>query len=160
MGASGWAYRVPLTVSVEQTFTAVQEGLISKGHYIWPWDGVDDDAFDEAVAARPTSLAELHAAKEIEAFWEQGTHSLLDLHRIGAAAEEDQFGTIRPLTSQELQALFATEEPSVEALDDLTGDGAGGPLLELTGPRWSGRCLVAHTGGEPSHVYFWGWSGD
>jgi hypothetical protein len=99
MGASGWDYRAPYAGSVEATLIAVQEQVLMSGDYIWPWDDIDpDDYLDEVeVVPRPSSLAELAAAKEIAEFWDEGTHTILDIDRVYAAGD-DPDGAIFPLT--------------------------------------------------------------
>jgi hypothetical protein len=111
VGASGWDYRAPYAGSVEATLIAVQEQvLMSGGDYIWPWDDLDPEYLDEDEAVpRPSSLAGLSAAKEIEEFWDEGTHTILDIDRV-IAADSDQVGAIRPLSSAELNEVFGTQQ--------------------------------------------------
>lgn len=168
MGASGWEYRVPYQGSVEATFIAVQEQVLASGDYIWPWDGdgralaVPAAALPEGGARRPSSLAELTEVKEnSDDFWDEGTHTILDVERVDTAI--DEFGTIRPLESAELDELFGTQQPSAADFDrvhaDPGPDGVG--LLDvMLGERWSGRSLVLYRDSAPAEVYFWGFSGD
>jgi hypothetical protein len=116
VGASGWDYRVPYAGSVEQTLITVQEQDLAGGDYIWPWEDIDPDEFDGEILARPQSLAELNTAKETEEFWEEGTHSILDIDRI-IANGTDEVGAIRPLESAELTQVFGTENPSAAGFD-------------------------------------------
>jgi hypothetical protein len=80
------------------------------GEYIWPWDDIEPEDLDENEGVpRPSSLTELAAAKEIEEFWEEGTHSILDIDRV-VAADDNQVGAIVPLSPAELRQVFGTEQ--------------------------------------------------
>jgi hypothetical protein len=154
VGASGWDYRVPFVGSVEEAFDEVRKQVLVSGDYIWPWDDLEpDDEDDDESAPRPSTLDALRAAKEIEEFWEEGTHSILDMERVGA---DDQFGVVRPLSATELSDVFGTQEPAAVDLERVGEE----RLLDLLGERWTGRSLVLHKDGKPDEVYFWGYSGD
>ena len=161
MGASGWDYLAPYAGSVEATLIAVQEQVLMSGDYIWPWDEIDpDDYLDEVeVVPRPSSLAELAAAKEIAEFWDEGTHTILDIDRVYAAGD-DPDGAIFPLTPAELNRVFGTSSRPQPTSTACTSRGPGGPLGGLTGGRWSGRSMVIYKDGTPAEVCFWGFSGD
>lgn len=154
---------MPYRGSVEGSFVAAQEALLTSGDYIWPWDDVDPEWLEDdeyQPPSRPASLQELRAAKEDEEFWEEGTHTLLDLERVMGSDEEEEFAAVRPLTDDESIEVFGTSEPTMEDFERVYEPGPSGQLGELMGPKWSGRCLVIHSGGRPVEVYFWGWSGD
>jgi len=157
VGASGWDYRAPYAGSVEATLIAVQEQVLTSGDYIWPCDDIDpEDLGEDEGAPRPSSLAELAAAKEIEEFWDEGTHTILDIDRV-VAADDNQVGAIVPLSSAELRQVFGTEQPSAADFDRRYTSGLVGPLdlSDLLGERWSGRSLVIHKDGNPAEVFFW-----
>lgn len=160
MGASGWDCRAPYAGSVEATLVAVQEEVLQRGDYLWPWDDIDPEFLDDdETVSRPSSLAELAAAKESEEFWEAGTHTILDIHGI-AAGDDDSAGVIRPLSAAELARVFGTERPSAADFDRVYQPDLVGPLGELMGARWTGRSVVIYRNGAPDEVYFWGYSGD
>lgn len=170
MGASGWDYRVPYPGSIEAALIAVQEQILASGDYIWPWDddehGVTDAGYAELFEVeerqdvpRPSSLADLNAAKEIEEFWEEGTHTILDIDRVITAAS-DEVGAIRPLSPEELSRAFGTVQPSAAEFDRVYQLGEAGPFGVLCGERWTGRSTVIYKDGTPAEVYFWGSSGD
>jgi hypothetical protein len=160
VGASGWDYRAPYAGSVEATLIAVQEQVLMSGDYIWPWDDIDPGYLDEdEVVPRPSSLAGLAAAKEIREFWDEGTHTILDIDRV-IAAGSGQVGAIVPLSAAELTRVFSTQQPSAADFDRVYQPGPGGPLGELCGERWTGRSMVIYKDGAPEEVYFWGFSGD
>jgi hypothetical protein len=157
VGASGWDYREPYVDTVGETLIAVQERVLASGDHIWPWDGADPDDEDDEAPPRPSSLAALNAAKEIEEFWDEGTHTILDVDRI---ADTDEVGAIRPLSATELTRVFGTEQPSGADFDRVYQPGPAGPLGDLMGTRWSGRSMVIFRDGTPDEVFFWGFSGD
>ena len=166
MGASGWEYRVPFVDSVETSLTALQEKVLAEGDYIWPWEDMDPDFLeemdDDEIPRRPTSLAALAEAKEIEDFWDEGTHTILDVERISPPEGPDEFAGIRPLTAAELRQVFGTEHPTAADLDRVHEPGPSGQLADLMGPKWSGRSLLLYPSSEttPVEVFFWGYSGD
>jgi hypothetical protein len=164
VGASGWDYRVPYAGSIEATLIAAQEQALASGEYIWPWESFDPEDFDEDLDSipRPSSLAELGVAKETEEFWEEGTHSILDIAGVIAAdaADDDWFSTISPLSAAELNQVFGTEQPGAGDFDRVYEPGPGGPLATLMGSRWTGRSMVIYKDGAPAEVFFWGFSGD
>jgi hypothetical protein len=159
VGASGWDYRVPHVGNVEQTLIAAQEQVLAGGDYIWPWGDLDPGEFDDDILPRPRSLTELEAARETDEFWEEGTHSILDIDRI-ISTDSDEVGAIRPLNAAELTQVFGTEHPSATDFDRVYRPGPAGPLEDLLGDRWCGRSMVIFRDGTPDEVFFWGCSGD
>jgi hypothetical protein len=169
MGASSWQYRVPHTGSVEETLIRLQEQILAGNDYLWPWGGEengpdpDEDFFEMEQGEdvpRPSSLAELNAAKEIDEFWEEGTHTILDISRV-ITAGDDEDGAIRLLTPEELNRVFGTGQPSAADFGRVYLDNWWtGPLGDLLGERWTGRGLVIYEDGAAAEVFFWGASGD
>jgi hypothetical protein len=160
VGASGWDYRALYAGSIAATLIAVQEQVLMSDDYIWPWENIDPEYLDEVGAVpRPSSLAELTAAKEVAEFWDEGTHTILDVDRVSCADDGDD-GAVYPLSSAELHRVFGTQQPSAADFDRVYQPGPGGPLGDLLGERWSGRSMVIYKDGFPAEVYFWGFSGD
>jgi hypothetical protein len=161
VGASGWDYRAPYAGSVEATLIAIQEQVLISGDYIWPWEDMGDpeDRDEDEAVPRPSSLAELTAAKETEEFWYEGTHTILDIDRV-IVADDDQAEAIRPLSSTELNQVFGTQQPSAADFDRVYEPGPAGPLGDLCGERWTGRSMVIYKDGTAAEVCFWGFSGD
>lgn len=162
VGASGWEYRVRFEESVETTLRELQQATLASGDYIWPWENFDpehlEELDEEEIVPRPTSLTDLAAAKQVEDFWDEGTHSILDVDRI---SHSDEFAAIRPLTAAELTEVFGTEHPTAVEFEGTHEPGPSGPLADLLGSRWSGRSLIIYTGERaPIEAYFWGYSGD
>jgi len=179
VGASGWDYRAPYAGSVEATLIALQEQVLASGEYIWPWDldsrnpsylahmekfaretGWPVGPPAGAAVPRPSSLAGLSEVKQVEEFWDEGTHSILDVDHVIAAEEDDEFGAILPLTPAELTRAFGTLQPSADSFDRVYQPGAQGPLSDLLGDRWTGRSVIIYKDGTPAEVFFWGFSGD
>ena len=79
-----------------------------------------------------------------------GTRSILDMERVG---EVPDYGVVAPLTKEELMNLFGTNRPTremVESSDELFD------ALE----RGQGVYVVVYEGGQPSEIFFAGYSFD
>jgi hypothetical protein len=148
MGASGWDYRVAFQPSVEAALLQLQEQTLASDDYLWT--GEDDE--------RPRSLEHLANIKVDEEFWEEGTHSILDVDRIVAVGAEDQVGSVRPLSEAEVRGLLGSDRPSAADFERTYADGMG--AIAGVGRIWSGRCTVLYAGDRPSEYAFWGASGD
>jgi hypothetical protein len=157
MGASGWDYRVPYAGGLGQSLAAVQKQELAEGGYVWPWERFDPEHIGYVGPARPTSLADLHRAKQIENFWDSGTHTILDVNQV-ITGRRDQYGAVRLLTAAELDRVFGTRQPSAADFERVTGPADA--LADLMGMRWTGRCMVIYAGAAPAEVHFWGYSGD
>ena len=104
---------------------------------------------------------------------EAGTHSILDIERVDTdarppaprtpaphgssgmliLASEPPPPAIRLLTPQEIEAFYETPKPTLDLVE-------GGGIADDV-PRWSGVAhLVYDAGGNPTHWYFAGVSGD
>ncbi|MFJ5262817.1 hypothetical protein ACIQAC_20365 [Streptomyces sp. NPDC088387] len=144
MGASGWEYYVPYQEDLGAALTALREKIFEEQDYYW--DPADDDGEPRF---RPATIDELWEDEQTQ---EEGTHSILDMDRIGRPGEPPTYGTVRPLGSAEATERVGTDRLTrahVPALAPLTDD------------RWHGRCVVLHTAeGAPREIYFWGVSGD
>jgi len=155
--AQGAAFQPP--PEAVTTMVAAQEQVLASGDFLWPWDDLDPDD----VVPRPTTMAELNAAKNTETFWEAGTHSILDVDRV-IGGDDDQIGAIRALDGDELNKWFGTIEPSLEDFQRIpmwTQEmNETGTLSDLTETRWTGRSLVLYRDNKPDEVVFWGFSGD
>jgi hypothetical protein len=145
VGASGWSHLVPYQADLNAALRSLQDRLFQNEDYYW----YDDDE-------RPTSLAELRRLLSQTDLGETGTHSILDVDRVVDANDEDDFGTIRPLTHAERQRWFGTDTPSRADFDSLNDN----IEFHADPPRWSGRCVVLHRDGKPDEIAFWGSSGD
>ncbi|NEW70594.1 hypothetical protein [Streptomyces rhizosphaericus] len=173
MGASGWDYLTPYEGSVEATLVAVQRQVLASGDYIWPWETLAEyGATAEEPLPRPSSLDALNAAKETEEFWDEGTHTILDIDEVVHTTEApdpynpDDSGTLRPLRHERVRHHFGTDRPTPAQFEELLARKRGGvpdPDEMLTGEcrmRWTGLYVVLYTDGEPSHLGIFGYSGD
>ncbi|GAA2884493.1 hypothetical protein Acy02nite_17690 [Actinoplanes cyaneus] len=62
------------------------------------------------------------------------------------------FGSVVPLREDEILAATGGAKLTREHIEAIDG---------LAEERWIGRCAVLHdTAGNPSEIYFWGFSGD
>jgi hypothetical protein len=147
MGASSWSYYVPYQADLDAALTALRERVFAAGDYWWARGelGKPASAFDN----RPTTMKELFDDEWVQ---QEGTHSILDMHHVLADGETPDYGTVQPVTSAEALRCANTEvltREHVDAIDE---------LVEL---RWFGRCAILHDEcGQPTEIYFWGYSGD
>jgi len=158
MGASGWNYRVPYLPDAEAAFTQLQDQILQRGDFLWA---------EEYYGPRPTTRSQLAAAKDRGQFWEQGTHSILDMDSIIPADDQDHDGSVRPLTPDEVREYFGTDRPTEADFDrvyrytpgtDIDEWSSRGLLADLR--RWSGRYTTLYDGSQPQQIIFFGESGD
>jgi hypothetical protein len=97
---------------------------------------------------KPATIAEL---RELNA--EAGTHSILDIDSI---SDQPDFGTVSPLSEEELVEFFETTQPSIEVI---SSDESTLHLYDLR-ERWQGLYVIAYKDGTPSEIFFCGSSGD
>ncbi|MFJ3663442.1 hypothetical protein ACIPPM_23585 [Streptomyces sp. NPDC090119] len=154
MGASGWDYVTPYRGSVEATLEALQDEVF---HELYG----DGEEYG--------SRAELYADEEFMA--EEGTHSILDVRRVAGKPGAAKRFTFRPLPAARLVHHFGTDRPSVRQYEDamarayevLESGRPGGEDATLLGEHrmsWTGVHVVLHADGRPTHVGFFGSSGD
>ncbi len=136
MGASGWSYWVDWQEDVGQAMSLLQERTFAEGKFFAGWD-------DRGKAA--TTISELRSIMA-----EEGTHSILDMHRIGSALE---VGVVSGLSEDQLDALFETTTPTRAQVE------AEARLIRSLRERWEGIYIVTYDGGAPSQIYFGGSSG-
>ena len=148
MGASGWSYYVAYQPDLQAALDEWRRRVFETGDYWWavPYEfGKSAVDFPD----RPRTEADLWAEEIVQ---ESGTHSILDMSRVLAEGAQPGYGTVQPVTSAEaMERVGAVKltRADVPALDSLAGR------------SWFGRCAVLHdAAGEPSEIYFWGFSGD
>ncbi len=130
----------------------VRREVFAAGDFIKPSSVID--------LPDPTSVEDL---TEQEEYWEfmgeSGTHSILDvLTVIPASSDEQDYGTIRPLSDAEYGELFSTVRPGLADYERLAGTEQLADYV--TGGRWTGRAAVLWDNGSPAEIVFWGYSGD
>ncbi|MFE6101695.1 hypothetical protein ACFVQ4_17205 [Streptomyces laurentii] len=134
MGASGWHYVTEFDGNVGASVARLQARV-----------------FQEEWADEFESLEALWADEEF--MGTQGTHSILDvdpagLRRIPAARVLHHFGTDSPTAARFEEVVSQADERYADS------------LLDEFDTSWSGRYLVLHTDGRPTHLGLFGSSGD
>ncbi|MFF4445847.1 hypothetical protein [Streptomyces sp. NPDC001502] len=146
MGASGWEYYVPYQEDLGAALDALRQRVFEGQDYYWdPWD--EDEAGE--VGERPSTIDRLWEDEQVQ---EEGTHSILDMHRMVRPGESPGHGTVQPVQPAEAYRLTGTGRPTRAHVQ----------LMEpLADRRWVGRCAVLHDAhGRPEEILFWGFSGD
>ncbi|MFE9358695.1 hypothetical protein ACFYPB_32040 [Streptomyces olivaceoviridis] len=160
MGASTWDYVTPYRGDLEATLGALHDEVFQKLYG-------DDEEYG--------SREELYADGEF--MGEEGTHSILDVHRIVATTEaprghrEADYFTLRPLSSDRLVHHFGTDRPTVQQYQDAMARSYeaartrrfGDEDTTLRGEhrmRWTGVYVLLYTENRITHVGFFGSSGD
>lgn len=153
MGASGWDYVTEYEGSVEASLTSLQARVFAEEF------GEIDDYPD---------VAALWADHEF--MGTQGTHTILDVVRVAPGPDEED-GTVRPLAADRVLHHFGTDRPTVARFEELIARAWGAMSQQdyeasLVGEgelRWSGLYVLLYAGGEggePTHVGFYGSSGE
>jgi hypothetical protein len=166
MGASGWQYFVPYQSDIKKALNELREQVFQSGKYykrapFWQYteeseydDAPDEDARQELIQwlrrmkamKEPTTIEELFQWNE-----EDGTHSILDVKDVSDAPD---FGTISPLSPEELISLFGTSEPTKAMVEQKADEIMG--LRE----RWQGTYVILYEDGLPNEIFITGFSGD
>jgi hypothetical protein len=146
-----WDYFVPYQENLSAALSELQAKVLADGDYYW----ADDD--EPGSAPAPETLDALWDHPAVQA---SGTHSILDVDRIIGPTDEDAFGTVRPLTTDEHLTYFGTTRPTRSDFTRAYEDEAETSVANI-GQRWSGYCVVLYDEGRsPSEIVFWGYSGD
>lgn len=139
MGGNGWFQTGPYHEDLSAAFRRAQEeSLVNQG------DGFEGRSIDD-----------LWMDPE---WWEYigtgGTGSVVDQYALIAPDAEEEFGTMRPLTEQEVREWAPGGRPTYaewsKALDE----------LEFYPGRGSGRCTVLYDDGKPVEMVYWGVTAD
>lgn len=182
MGATCWVRYVPYEADFGEALWKARREVFEAGDYAAPYGMSGDEAgapSDEDVQASMAEFLGVDAA-DLEGFEEmvpesvrgpaprdelderiagmlnmtmdQGSHSILDLVRVG---DQPGFGVVTPVPEAELEELVGTARPTriqVEAIETSLFDRC---------PRWEGRLVVVHDDtGAPQELCFLGVSGD
>jgi hypothetical protein len=132
MGAEPWDYFVPFEEDIQSALENLRQREFRAGRYRWS-------------ELQPATIAE--AVDNADA---DGTGSILDIEHIG---DEPDFGVVAPLPPEVLIELFGTEQPTrqmIESRMDFYED------IE----RGQGVYIVAYKDGQPSEIFFGGYSYD
>ncbi|WP_328301080.1 hypothetical protein OG389_27345 [Streptomyces sp. NBC_00435] len=158
MGASGWDYVTTYEGDVQASLDALHARVFVEEF------GETGDYAD---------LAELWA--DTEFMGTGGTHTILDVPVAATGSGGPVEGELRPLSAERLLLHFGTERPAVARYEELMAE-AGRvmsdeeyerSLLGAEFPHWGGLYVLLYGGtgseggdGEPTHVAFFGSSGD
>ena len=172
MGASGWSYFVPYEKDISATLEKLRQDVFQRGDYLlledWELLGEADDRIEagedpavvdanriaqRAALPKPSTIDELFEWNE-----ESGTHSIIDM--IGGVSIDPAFGTVSPLTNEQLRAAFGTGQPTHAQIEQWAQVIRGhAPISDLR-RRWEGLYIVIYEDDTPAELYFAGFSGD
>ncbi|MCM2429705.1 hypothetical protein [Streptomyces sp. RKAG337] len=154
MGASGWDYVTAYDGDVAAALDALQARVFQEEYG-------DGDSYG--------SLEELR--EDHEFMGQEGTHTILDIDRVVSASDSPQrpeYGTLRPLATDRVVHHFGTDRPTPQQYEELIAAANDAmshqeyeqSLLGECRMRWTGRYVVLHTEGVPTHLGIFGFSGD
>jgi len=148
MGGHPYYYAVPYEPDINSALQSLRSREFEAGRYN-PAVRFPKFQFDEPNVPSP---GKQHAsiAKALEASDAGGTRSILDIERIGESAD---FGVAVRLPAELLRKLYGTDEPTREMVTsnlDFLEDIKRGQAIYF----------VLFTGGEPSELFFAGYSYD
>jgi hypothetical protein len=150
VGASEWYHVVPYQPDLARVLSDLQQQVVAAGDFFWPVRESPDDPM-------PSTLDEIRHEPGLAY---SGTHSVLDVDHVIAAATADEFGGLRSLTEGETVELLGTARPTRADFDRAHGDGTGS--LWNVAQRWTGYAVPLYEGESvtPVSVGIWGYSGD
>lgn len=134
MGASGWSYFVGYKSDPNEALQELRlEEFKNKRFYV----------YDEVSGNSPDEL--LRNSEE------NGTHSIIDISSISETDDLFKNGTIN---NEELIKIFGTDKPTREMIE------ANEFVLQTYRGRWACTYVICYKDGNPSEIYFTGYSGD
>ena len=144
MGASGWIRFVPHDPDPTVALRAAQHATFEEGAYYAPPELASlEPGTTEPIDARIRALLMRCA--------EEGTHSVLDFHRIG---DTPGYGVAASLTDDDLTHLFGTTQPTRARVTEKQD------ALIQHRRRGMASYVVVYDGDQPSEIAFAGISGD
>jgi hypothetical protein len=132
MGAEPWDYFVPYEDDIQAALEKLREREFRAGRF-------------HGSESRPASIEEAREVADAD-----GTRSILDMDRVG---DEPDFGVVVPLSSERLVELYGTDRPTREMVEE---DMEFYEDIE----RGQGIYIIVSKGGEPSEIFFGGYSFD
>jgi hypothetical protein len=152
MGASGWSYVTPYHKDVATSLQELRERVFRDKDYFW----VDDFEEDES---RPATIDKIWDNWVMR---ETGTHSILDVDRVLTRTDPpdwengDDYGTVRPLRADRIRHHFGPRPSPAQF------EAAEEELRDEAQMRSAGLYVLLYEPGSdvPTHVGFWGYSGD
>ncbi len=173
MGASGWSYFTKYQADINVALQEIRQQVFESGNYYKQdhseWRNIEEEEMRQQLEGTEPEIYDimleewrkvkkLQEPDSIERLleWNQeaGTHSILDIYK-GVSTEPD-FGTVSPLTNQQLLQIFGTMRPTHELIADwLQTDG-----LSQVRRRWRGVYFLVYENETPTEICFAGFSGD
>jgi hypothetical protein len=132
MGAEPWDYFVPYEPDIQAAMEKLRDREFQAGRF-------------NGSELNPGSIEEAREMADAD-----GTRSILDIDRVG---DTPDFGVVVPLSGLTLVKLFGTDQPTREMIQknlDFYED------IE----RGQGVYIVAYRDGQPSEIFFGGYSYD
>ena len=181
MGGNPWHYFTPYRVDLNSALQALREQEFRAGRYgysYWANRWIPDlltGNFAETFALLEDTIEQPKPANELieeygsieaaievvlEQFGEGGTHSILDIMRL---SEEPEMDAICTISESELQQIFGTTQPTrdrVEAILVKEEEPESWQMFWDDIGRGEGRYIIIYQGGQPSELFFAGYSFD
>ncbi len=132
MGAEPYDYTVPYEPDIQEALDRLRKRVFDSGDY----NGAEFNP------ATPQAALEMTDA--------DGTRSILDIQRV---SDTPDFSCAAPFTSDELKRYFGTDKPTKAMLDQ-------SPDFWEDLDRGMARYVILHESGEPTQIYFAGYSFD
>lgn len=132
MGAEPWDYFIPYEQDVQAALRKLKDREFLAGRF-------------NGSESNPSDIEEAREVADAD-----GTRSILDMDRVG---DEPDFGVVVPLSPGRLLDLFGTDQPTRELIQ------ANMDLYEDI-ERGQGVYIIAYENGEPSEIFFGGYSYD
>ena len=147
MGGHPWFYFVNYEPDIGAALEKLRQREFQAGRYNPAVDFPDFPVgpHSEAPGAQHGSIEE--AQEEADA---DGTRSILDMERV---SDDPDFGAVTPLPDEDLIGLFGTDKPTRPAVEESE------ELFDIL-ERGQGVYVVVYDGGQPSEIFFAGYSYD
>jgi hypothetical protein len=147
MGGEPWFYFVPYQADIDSALQALRRREFQAGRYnpVTPLPEFPVEAGAAGPGARHASIEE--AIEDADA---DGTRSILDMERV---SEDPDYGSVTPLSSDDLVDLFGTSKPTREMIE------SNDELFDAI-ERGQGVYIVAYRDDQPSEIFFAGYSFD
>lgn len=139
MEAGGWYETGPVASDFDTALRAAQKKALRAGGYV---EQSPDELWNDE--------------EWVEFVGTGGTGSVLDLREVIGSEWQDDFTTLRPMSSGEFSMLLGIEHPTRS--DFVTGYLSG--RLPDPESRGSGRCAVIYSDNEPNEIGYWGLTAD
>ena len=147
MGGEPWFYFVPYQADINSALQALRRREFQAGRYnpATPFLEFPVHPGSPSPGAQHSSIED--AIMDADA---DGTRSILDMERI---SEEPDYGSVTPLSNDDLVDLFGTSKPTREMIE------SNDELFEAL-ERGQGVYIVAYQDDKPSEIFFAGYSFD